>query len=474
MKIKFAVLTFFVVSLAFVLCGAGCGNIAASSGSSYGGGSQTGGGSYMPPVDNNPIVCTHEFVCNYIGEINGTYYHKTYCSICGFVSYERQECYPSFNCKECGHTTQTSSYTKDFIPLGSKSGNPRIIIVASKDFENTDAVEKYVKFKTNKGFTCVTKYYSKEISNQTIRGELKTEYEKDQNIVVLIMGRGGTGLPYSIPEFVGKNIPTIQGKERRAATDFWYGFYKDENKDLFPQAVVGRLSARNKNELESQINKIINMETATPTNKNIVLVQQKKNDGSTPFSDESTEITDYVGKLSGYNVATKYTNDPDSINSAINSDAPLLVSYSGHGGFDFWGDSRYNVNNIRGLTNSFYPIVLGVTCNSADFTYGDECVAEAFMRNSQGGAVGYIGASNVMITNYSKMATVGNSTIHGMIGSLFGDDKYKVHTLGDLYLAALRAIKMSNLAFSDLFKGYSIEVLNLFGDPTMSIDYISK
>lgn len=493
MKIKFAVLTFFVVSLAFVLCGAGCGNIAAGSDNSYNGGnSNSGGGGYPPPivnnpspvVDNDPVTCPGHQWSNweYIGEVNGKPSHRDRCSFCAYEVIE--QCDSSQGCNNCkrklANTNTNYDATASFIPINENI--KKIVIVANDGFKGTKPVTDYIKHKEN-NYTIVDKYYPTGTRAEDIRQELKTEYLKNPNMCVLIMGRGTNINPYSIPEFVNNNQPRLEGKIRYAATDFYYGYYKDGKTDLFPDVAVGRLSATSVAELQAQVDKIIATENNPPTNNNIVLVQHKTSAGTTYFSDEPRDIRKYLeGNFSGkYQIEETFTTDPNGINNAIKAGS-LLVSYTGHGRTDSWGDSTYNTNTIKTLQNSFYPIVLGVTCNSANFTAGDECVAEAFMRKSQGGAVGYIGASAAMISYYSKAATIGNDNVPGMINSLIysasnkhGGENYKVKTLGGLFLAALRSIKMSKTYYNSLeYKDYSIEVLNLFGDPTMSIDYISR
>lgn len=490
MKTKFLVLTFFVLSLTFVLCGAGCGNIAGGSASSYGGGNTTGGGGYtpnyppVPPIQQDPILCAnHDWAYEFISspDSKGNSVHKAYCKLCGNSTI--QDCRTSHTCDSCGrkqggNSGNDGSYdsydsSAPFIQINENIS--KIVIVANKEFENSDPLKKYISHKKSKNFEILEKYYPTGTVAEKIRVELKTIYEattaENKTMCVLIVGRGTNVHRFSIPEFATKNTPKLEGVTRVGATDFYYGYYKDGKTDLFPQVAVGRLSASSINELSAQVDKIIAMETATPTNKNIVLAQHKNNAGQVYFSDEPREIKKYLDtKFPGtYTIEEAFTSDYGAINNAINK-GPLLVSYSGHGRTDSWGDSKYNTNSVRELRNTFYPVVLGVTCNSANFTDGNECMAEAFMRNSQGGAVGYIGASAAMIAYYSKAATIGNDKVPGMVNSLIcttDRSAYKVETLGGLFFAALRSIKMSKTYYGNQeYKDYSIEVLNLFGDPT--------
>lgn len=472
--------TLFLFLAIFML---GCVPVASTGGDSSGSGNAGGGGNTPPP--DNSINCTHAdsagnsmWAYEYDGQKpnpndNNSLWdcHRVSCTMCGYV-YTWWCTGAASGCSDCGRAPAGSSNFNPsavFIPIETyvSTGNiPNLVIVANSSFRNSLPLEKYIKHKRTQGYETVEKYYAKETDAGTIRGHLKTLYDENPNMCVLIVGRGVSSQEYSVSEFVNKN----QWQSRAVATDFWYGYYGSSQTDLFPQVPVGRLSAKDESELSAQVEKIIYMEEQVQTvEKNVVLVQQVLNTGDTPFHDEVTDLTNYFNdKKADYTVNEVRTTDLANINKAIN-DGASLISYTGHGGTTFWGS--YNTSYVKQLSNANkYPVVLGVTCNSGNFTDGDECFAEAFMRKSNGGAVGYVGASAAMIAYYSKAATAGNDKVPGMVGSLFWsnkyDEKYKVRTLGGMFWAALRSIKMSNTYVSQQAKDYSIEVLNLFGDPT--------
>lgn len=430
------------------------------------GGTGGGGGDNSTPISCN----AHDWAYEFIGEkADGNFYHRAFCILCGYEVIN--QCDYSFRCNSCRPSTPVSDdYHLDrFFDIDKHTGKiPRLVIVANKSFQNQEPLERYIKHKRKQGYETVEKYYAKGTDAETIRGQLKTLYTENPNMRVLIVGRGVSSQDYSIQEFVNKN----KWQSRAAATDFYYGYFGDGNSnfDLTKYVPVGRLSVRNPTELNAQVEKIIFMEEKfSASQKNIVLVQHVSNTGEAYFGDETKALTKYFNdKRNDYKVKEVQTTSLNSINSAIQNGASM-VSYAGHGGTTYWGS--YNTTHAHQLKNSsMYPIVLGVTCNTGNFTDGEECLAEAFMRTSNGGAVGYIGASAAMIAYYSKAATAGNDTVPGMVGSLFWSDqyeeKYKVHTLGGMFLAALRSIKMSRDYAGTTAKDYSLEVLNLFGDPT--------
>jgi hypothetical protein len=71
-----------------------------------------------------------------------------------------------------------------------------------------------------------------------------------------------------------------------------------------------------------------------------------------------------------------------------------LVHYIGHGFEDTWVAPPFSVNNINDLTNgSKTPVVFSLGCNTGNFGWGEDCLAEAFQKKSGGGAVGVVAPS---------------------------------------------------------------------------------
>ena len=67
-----------------------------------------------------------------------------------------------------------------------------------------------------------------------------------------------------------------------------------------------------------------------------------------------------------------------------------------HGNYTLWATEegyRYNTNHASSLYNDGYTFILTKACNTNAFDKAEPCLSEAFLRNSHGGILGYIGCS---------------------------------------------------------------------------------
>ena len=110
-------------------------------------------------------------------------------------------------------------------------------------------------------------------------------------------------------------------------------------------------------------------------------------------------LVDYFGPSGlGYIPATPshltdWGANATRINNDINSGAFLLL-HRDHGGETGWGEPDYDIGDLSGLDNSYFPLVLSINCLTGRYDYGSEVFTEAFHRMSQG-ALGLIAASEV-------------------------------------------------------------------------------
>jgi hypothetical protein len=130
-------------------------------------------------------------------------------------------------------------------------------------------------------------------------------------------------------------------------------------------------------------------------------------------------IIDYFGPTGlGYIPATpshltNWTGNATGINAAIN-EGTFLLQHRDHGSVTGWGDPSYSVTNINQLTNTMYPYVWSINCQTGTYNGGTECFAEAFHR-SQYGALGITAASG---TSYSF---VNDTYVWGIYDSMWPD-----------------------------------------------------
>ena len=98
----------------------------------------------------------------------------------------------------------------------------------------------------------------------------------------------------------------------------------------------------------------------------------------------------------------------------------------GHSGATSWWGPSFNQNNVNALTNSNkYCLVLGLSCDTADFT-ATECFGETWLRKSNGGAVAFISASNrIFYTTEQEWESVRHLENY-LFRAFFEDGEYRV------------------------------------------------
>ncbi|NOQ23253.1 MAG: T9SS type A sorting domain-containing protein [Candidatus Aegiribacteria sp.] len=96
--------------------------------------------------------------------------------------------------------------------------------------------------------------------------------------------------------------------------------------------------------------------------------------------------------------------DGNEIISTINSGVGI-VAYSGHGlyGHYCWDVPAFESRaEIGSLGNNYYPVVFNTTCSTGEYWSG-ECLSEAWLHDSDGGASGVYAASGITYINCNKL-----------------------------------------------------------------------
>lgn len=226
-------------------------------------------------------------------------------------------------------------------------------------------------------------------------------------------------------------------------TDFYYGCMDD---DYVQDVYCGRLSVSTLEEANIVVDKIINYERNPPTNRSFyenalhcAYFQDNNRDNFADrrFAQTSEDVRTYVmakGKsvqrvyYTPSNVTPLFWNTPSyscgesipeelkkpefawngnfsDINNAIN-DGVLYVLYRGHGYDTGWAYPNYPKYRLQGLfNNNLLPIVFSMTCETGMFN--ENCFAEAFLRNNNGGCVAIYGATEKSFSGYNDVLVAG-------------------------------------------------------------------
>lgn len=267
------------------------------------------------------------------------------------------------------------------------------------------------------------------------------------------------------------DIPAHQMNE--GYSDNYFGMLAGD--DFYEEIFVGRLSVKNINDVENQINKIIYYErdideTATWLSNGAGIAAKE---GTGHFGEyDYTHMNFIRDTLLNYtytNISQHYekVNAP-TVTDLVNrfNDGVGVINYCNHGTETSWLVTGFNTENIHQLTNDYkLPFIWSVACDNGCFKL-DECFAEAWMRatNAETGApTGAIGGMFATILQPWRPPMYGQDEMVAILSEW--REGYK-HTLGG-------ASCNGNMYVLDMFQDESGEETHntwlLFGDPSMML-----
>ncbi|ELR64576.1 hypothetical protein C942_02389 [Photobacterium marinum] len=163
--------------------------------------------------------------------------------------------------------------------------------------------------------------------------------------------------------------------------------------------------------------------------------------------------------------------DRFDIANAINQGVGFVMHRDhGYGNGSGWADPHFVTEHVNALTNgNMAPVVFSLNCATGWFD-GKDSFAESWMRNPNGGAVGFTGAVRVSYSGYNDM-------MHAGIMDSFWDD-YDGTWSSDVYPVSWRPAMALNRAKERLFSYYGVHdstaiktsrFFNWFGDPELEL-----
>ena len=190
-----------------------------------------------------------------------------------------------------------------------------------------------------------------------------------------------------------------------AASDPSFGFI--EGGDSFSEVIVGRFSANNPVELQTQIDRTLSYEI----NPEIVdHLDKALGIGSTQGPGYGGLTDDQFQELLWNDFLSNYTYNSfeglyDGSGSVAQGVAAInegvgIINYTGHAGPTGWGNGApLGVNDVNALVNTGkLPFIFTVGCNPGEFNNFSECFCEAWLRATDDdgnptGAVGHLGST---------------------------------------------------------------------------------
>ena len=358
-------------------------------------------------------------------------------------------------------------------------GLPGTLIVMSPP-EWYDLLRPLLQWKRQQGFD--VEWMPAEVSQRdTLRRRLMRRYQtatplhRPQRHVLLV------GDVDRIQSFVGQHTPSGLNNH---ATDLYYGEYTG---DYLPEALVGRLSVADSQQLRDVVQKIVAYEQGLLTTGNGAALLVAGSESRTPAPVTTNGQVNYLRMLASeplpvmpshclYNAdTTDYTALLGYLRQPLS-----LVSYTGHGLRSGW----HTPDLTGAMLDTLQGLSATVWVNNCCLTnaYDGLCFGEQLLRHPHG-AVGVIGASNETLWNEDYYWAVGAKcpvSLHPVRGGVAGafdtlltgwdwnDSTAPTHlansmTLGRMLYNGCQAVSLSG----SVFDAFYWETYCLLGDPTM-------
>ncbi|MBD3348600.1 MAG: hypothetical protein GF400_05325 [Candidatus Eisenbacteria bacterium] len=245
--------------------------------------------------------------------------------------------------------------------------------------------------------------------------------------------------------------------------------------DLYPDVFVGRASARTNAHVQAFVEKTLRYEQNPHAGIGLDMLMAGEVLWNDPFTDSGIGLNmiDREHVPPRYDPITKLyeTLGNESDASVIDAldDGPGYFFHNGHAWFTVMGcgDGYLDRAEVDGLENGLRaPVVYSIGCWPAAFDLeGEQCIAEHFVRNADGGALAFIGNSRY------GWGSPGNPG-YGYSERYMEEFCRRVFTEGPRNLGSLlAAAKAEFVPFSqseNVYRWHQYEV-NLLGDPEMPL-----
>jgi hypothetical protein len=214
-------------------------------------------------------------------------------------------------------------------------------------------------------------------ASDAIKDYIQNVYDTSHLAFVLLVGDAA-----QVP------TPTASG----GASDATYA--KLAGDDNYPDIVVGRFSAENPAQVDTQVLRTIEYETSPATEqpwfKRGVGIASALGDGD---GDEGQSDFVHMGEIRDWLLAYDYSlvdeiYDPgaaaSTVTNALNAGRGV-VNYCGHGSRSAWTTTGFSSTQVAALTNyNQLPFIFSVACVNGQFA-GATCFAEAWLRATRDG-----------------------------------------------------------------------------------------
>ena len=280
----------------------------------------------------------------------------------------------------------------------------KYIIIANDIFNGS--LDDFIDWKTEKGFL-VDVAYTNQIgsSASNIKSYILNQYNNSDVPPSFVLIVGDTPqIPASYSS--GGHVSDLD--------------YCDMTNDGVPDILHGRFSAQNPSQLLVQIEKTLEYEKYEMSDPSFLadVIMVSGVDASYAPTYGNGQIN--YGNSYYFNGGNGITSNTFLYPASGSSGSQILnlanqgaafINYTAHGWEDGWADPAFDNGDANAMTNSGkYPTMVGNCCLTNAFDSGS-CFGETLLRKNNGGAIGYIGGSDVTYWNEDFWWGVGSGSI---------------------------------------------------------------
>ena len=334
-------------------------------------------------------------------------------------------------------------------PAGGRGGN--YLICVAQTFQS--AIGPFATLKAGQGFNVNTWTVAPGTTNTQMKTYIQSLWgTSNAPKYILLVGDTDT-----VPFFVGTQTDNPD-------TDLYFTCMDGSN-DWYPDIAIGRLPARDANQLSAMIAKIQYYEAgplADPGYMKRAVFMASNDNYSISEGTHNWVIQNYMDPL-GFTSTKLYSHQGATtaqVSAAFNA-GQIYGIYSGHGSETSWADGPpFSQANVNALTNAnLYSIVCSHACLTGRFSQA-ECFMETWIRGANKGALCAWGSSvtsywtedDVLERRFFDAIYDANDPVVAEFGPVINDTKMR-------YLAQMGAGGSTRRYF---------EMYNLLGDPGCS------
>ncbi len=330
----------------------------------------------------------------------------------------------------------------------------KMIVITAADYKSS--MEPFVAWKNRKGIETEMYEYPSQTGGSgadAVKGFIQQKYDADTVSYILLVGDAA-----DIPSLEGFFVPSLSDPS----------FVKLAGDDHYPDAFIGRFSVEEPAQADQMVAKVLHYEKEPDPNgewytKAIGMACDMKD--STGVSDE-----DWIEEMNVLMENNMYTHidrvfetesgTVEQVVEALN-DGRGWFNYQGHGLQTLFGFANAYVQSgtFKTLENTDkLPVVICVACNTGEFDYRYECIAECATRLDKTGAIAFFAS---YIAQPFHPPQVGQKEIV----RLLVEDTY-ISLGATVYNGVSKILETGNSEGEYL---ETFDAWTLFGDPTLCV-----